>query len=198
MPAPPADDGLLTEVCGWEADLQRLEQCSHPGVVHQVADLKRRIAARRDEIRGTWPPARVNRRLELRAAEAQREVERAKSAHADALRVLAEAQQAVSEAAARVDAKQSVATDRQAELAAHVAAVGDSGKMDDESGPREDAPPQALAPAALLQMLMATPQGVALLAAREVAPPDPSRVQSPPLAVERERSPRRAAGAGNR
>ena len=186
-----AEDELLQEVRRWEADLGRLEQCSHPGVEHQIEDLRRRIAFRRDEIRGTWTPERLRRRLELRAAEAQKDVDRADAAVAEAQRVLDEAQAAFAQAAARAEAKRRTAEDRRDELARHKSTV-DTVMVD--GGDKEERPTtdDTDDPEKLLRLLMATPQGVALLAARAAVALDSPAGRCRDV---RERSPRRAIGA---
>ena len=194
------EDELVLEVRRWESDLGRLEQCSHPGVEHQIEDLRRRIAFRREEIRGTWSPERQRRRLELRAAEAQKDVEKAEAAATAAQRVLEEAQAAVAQAAARVEAKRQLAADRCAELArlkTEHAVDSDMVGGGDRDGPEPPSTGADADPEHLLRLLLASPQGVALLAARAGAAQD--SISATGRGHDgRERSPRRAGGGDAR
>ena len=197
----------------WRTRVLRPAACSTAcGATSETARRRREPStaptARREVARASWPPERAHRRLRVRAKEAQQEADRATEAHAEAVRQLEVAQQEVAAAASRMMAKRAVLAERQAELAAHVATPhGDDGMDADDDGHatapastngQQGAVAEQLSPETLLQLLRASPQGLALLAGlggqqAQENPPQP--VVGPQAAAtstpdDRERTPR--------
>ena len=67
----------------WESDYRRLEQCNFPGIQFHKEDLRRRISSKREELHAKWPKERAQHRLDVRLADARKELDRAEMAAAD-------------------------------------------------------------------------------------------------------------------
>ena len=80
LPAADPAAAIDADVARLEGDLRCLKTLSYPGVQFQVADLERHIASLRGSAHQCWPPARVKRRLQVRADEAQQEAAKAQAA----------------------------------------------------------------------------------------------------------------------
>ena len=172
--------GADEEVAALEKDLSMLRQCKHPGVAFQVADLERLIATKRSAAHALWPPRRQQHRFERRAADAQADLEKATVAEAELRTQLDELQANITQASERTVAKRATAMERQVELDAFLAAEREKNLLDGVDVDRADAgvvqvdlacgggPTSSstapMSPEALLQLLLASPEGQARLA----------------------------------